>query len=81
MKKAKWSVLIGMALSVMLCVPALAQTTGIAVDGKVYTFMGSEGAYEADGKTFVIGRDTVTIKQPGKADRILTLIHTVVSAY
>ena len=66
MKRTKWIARVGLMLSVMLCVPALAQTTGIAVDGKIYTFTGSEGTYEADGKTFIIGADTVTIKEPGK---------------
>ncbi|MDD3410422.1 MAG: hypothetical protein PHY12_06400 [Eubacteriales bacterium] len=73
MKRMKWIVWMGLALSIALCAPALAQTTGIAVDGKTYAFRGSEGIYEADGKTFVIGADTVTIKEPGKADRVLTL--------
>ncbi|MDD3411859.1 MAG: hypothetical protein PHY12_13730, partial [Eubacteriales bacterium] len=73
MKRVKWIVWMGLALSIALCAPAMAQTTGIAVDGKTYVFRGSEGAYEADGKTFVIGADTVTIKEPGKADRVLTI--------
>ena len=77
MKRTKWIALIGLMLSVMLCVPALAQTTGIAVDGKIYTFTGSEGTYEADGKTFIIGADTVTIKEPGKKDRVQSLSRSV----
>ena len=62
-------------LILALCAPALAQTTGIAVDGRIYTFMGSEGSYTVDGKTFVIGADTVTIQEEGKPDRVLPLYH------
>ena len=45
-----------------LCVPALAQTTSIALDGEVYTFVGDAGSYQANGKTFIIGRNSVTVR-------------------
>lgn len=57
-----------------LCVPALAQTTSIALDGEVYTFVGDAGSYQANGKTFIIGRDSVTVRAPGEADRVLPLM-------
>ena len=56
-----------------LCVPALAQTTSIALDGEVYSFVGGAGSYQANGKTFIIGHDSVTVRAPGEADRVLPL--------
>lgn len=75
MKKTLWTALLGLMLAFMLCVPAMAQTTGIEVDGKTYTFMGGEGTYKADGKTFIIGTESVTIQEAGKPDRTLNLVH------
>lgn len=68
--------MLGLSLALLLCVSAMAQTTGIEVDGKTYTFTGGKGTYEADGKTFVIGADTVTIREAGKPDRVLPLLET-----
>lgn len=62
-------------LALALCLPGMAQTTGIAVDGKVYIFTGGDGSYKADGKTFLIGADSVTIQETGKPDRVLALAH------
>ena len=75
MKKALWTAVLGLVLTLVLCTPAMAQTTGIEVDGKTYTFMGSEGTYKADGKTFIIGAESVTIQEEGKPDRTLKLVH------
>lgn len=75
MKKALWTAVLGLMLALMLCVPAMAQTTGIEVDGKTYTFTGGEGTYKADGKTFIIGAESVTIQEEGKPDRTLNLVH------
>lgn len=71
MKKKTWIVAIGLALTLTLAVPALAQTTAVAVDGKVYTFEGTAPSYEADGKTFLILEDTVHILEEGKPGRTL----------
>ena len=73
MKKTLWTILL-LTLALTLCAAAQAQTTGIAVDGKVYTFTGGEGTYKADGKTFIIGVETVTIQEAGKADRVLKTV-------
>ena len=43
MKKVFCVSLIALMLVCLLCASALAQTTGIAMDGKVYTFTGGEG--------------------------------------
>ena len=55
MKKVFCVSLIALMLVCLCCASALAQTTGIAMDGKVYTFTGGEGTYQADGKTLIIG--------------------------
>ncbi|MCI5957756.1 MAG: hypothetical protein MRZ54_12320 [Clostridiales bacterium] len=74
MKKALWTILL-LTLALTLCAAAQAQTTGVAVDGKVYTFTGGEGTYKADGKTFIIGAETVTIQEAGKPDRVLKTVN------
>ena len=56
-----------------LCAPALAQATSIALDGEIYTFVGDADSYQANGKTFIIGHDSVTVCSPGEADRVLPL--------
>lgn len=76
MKKMFCLSLLAWMLVCLPCAPALAQTTGIAMDGKVYTFTGDEGTYQADGKTFVIGADAVIVQEPGVPDRVLELVHT-----
>lgn len=73
MKKALWTILL-LTLALTLCAAAQAQTTGVAVDGKVYTFTGGEGTYKADGKTFIIGAETVTIQEEGKPDLVLKTV-------
>ena len=60
-------------LALLLVTPALAQTTGVQLDGKSYAFFGGPGTYEADGMTFVIGEDSVTVQRPGEADLVLAL--------
>lgn len=76
MKKTFWTALLGGMLALTLCMPAMAQTTGIQVDGKTYTFTGGEGTYQADGKTFIIGADSVTVQEAGKPELVLSLSHT-----
>lgn len=73
MKKVFGVSLLALTLACLLCTPALAQTTGIAMDGKVYTFTGGEGTYQADGKTFIIGAESVTVREPGLPDRVMEL--------
>lgn len=68
--------LLALMLVFLLCAPALAQRTGIAMDGKVYTFTGGEGTYQADGKTFIIGTETVIVQEPGFPDCVLELVQT-----
>lgn len=46
------------------------------MDGKVYTFTGGEGTYQADGKTFIIGVESVVVQEPGLPDRVLELHQT-----
>ena len=43
MKKVFGVSLLALMLVCLLCASALAQTTGIAMDGKGYTFTGGEG--------------------------------------
>lgn len=59
MKKG-WT-LIGVLLAMLAATPSLAQTTGVAVDGRVYTFTGDAKTYTVDGMTFVIGEEEVTV--------------------
>lgn len=74
MKKTYWTVALVLALA--LGTSAMAQTTGIVVDGKTYTFTGGEGTYHADGKTFIIGTESVTVQEAGKPELVLSLTHT-----
>ena len=76
MKKVFCVSLLALMLVCLLCASALAQTTGIAMDGKVYTFTGGEGTYQADGKTFIIGVESVVVQEPGLPDRVLELHKT-----
>ena len=76
MKKVFGVSLLALMLVCLVCASALAQTTGIAMDGKVYTFTGGEGTYQADGKTFIIGADAVIVQEPGFPDRVLELHQT-----
>ena len=76
MKKVFGVSLLALMLVCLCCASALAQTTGIAMDGKVYTFAGGEGTYQADGKTFIIGVESVGVQEPGFPDRVLELHQT-----
>ena len=60
-------------LAVCMAMPALAQSTGVQVDGKTYVITGGDGTYEVDGKTFVIEGNTVVVQGEGKEDLRLTL--------
>ncbi len=73
MKKLGWMLVLALALC-MVTQGALAKSVGIAVDDKCYVVTGDVSSFEADGKTFIIGEDdTVTIKEPGKPDRVLPM--------
>ena len=61
-------------LALLLTATALAQTTGVQLDGKSYAFSGGPGTYEADGVTFVIDEDSVTVQRPGEAELVLSLV-------
>ena len=76
MKRVFCVSLMALTLVCLCCPSALAQTTGIAMDGKVYTFTGGEGTCQADGKTFIIGADAVVVQEPGVPDRVLELVRT-----
>ena len=71
MKKG-W-ILICALLAMLTALPALAQSTGINVDGKTYVITGGDGTYELDGKTFVIEGDTVVVHREGMEDLYLHL--------
>ncbi len=60
-------------LALLLATTALAQTTGVYLDGKCYAFIGGPGTYAADGVTFVIGEDSVTVQRPGEAKLVRAL--------
>lgn len=75
--KKKLLVLLVLALGGVLCLSASAQTLGISLDDKLYSFTGGEGTYKVDGKTFIIGKDMVTVQEAGKADRVLEIGRTV----
>ena len=61
-------------LALLLASPALAQTTGVQLDGRSYAFFGGPGTYVVDGTTFVIGEDSVTVQRPGEAELVLPLM-------
>ena len=71
MKKG-W-ILICVVLAMLLALPALAQSTGVQVDGKTYVITGGDGTYEMDGKIFVIDGNTVIVRREGQEDLHLTL--------
>ena len=76
-KMKKGFALIGMLLAMLAAVPSLAQTTSIAMDGRVYTFTGGDGTYTADGMTFVIGEDEVTVIREDGSELCLTIARTL----
>lgn len=61
-------------LALLLASTALAQTTGVQLDGKSYAFSGGPGTYVVDGTTFIIGEDSVTVQRPGEAELVLPLV-------
>ncbi len=71
MKKTLIAILL--TLTMLLSLPALAQTTAVDVGGETYTICGENGAYEIDGITFIIEDGQVTVKVPGEAERVLPL--------
>ena len=73
MKKTRIAILTCL-LALLLTATALAQTTGVQLDGKSYAFFGGPGTYEADDMTFVIGADSVTVQRPGEAELVLPLV-------
>ena len=72
MKKTRIAILTCL-LALLLTATALAQTTGVQLDGKSYVFFGGPGTYAADGMTFIIGEDSVTVQRPGEAELVLSL--------
>lgn len=76
MKRWKRTLLLALALLCALTSQAFAQTTGVALGDRVYSFAGGEGRYEADGMTFIIGPDSVTVQRPGAPDLVLPLHQT-----
>ena len=72
MKKTRIAIL-SCLLALLLAASALAQTTGVNLDGKCYAFFGGSGTYVVDGTTFVIGEDSVTVQRPGEAELVLPL--------
>ncbi|MGN0185038.1 MAG: hypothetical protein ACI4AL_07945 [Aristaeellaceae bacterium] len=73
MKKNRIAILTCL-LALLLVTPALAQTTGVNLDGKSYAFFGGPGTYVVDGTTFVIDGDSVTVQRPGEAELVLPLV-------
>ena len=73
MKKTRIAILTCL-LALLLVTPALAQTTGVQLDGKSYAFFGGPGTYVVDGTTFVIDGDSVTVQRPGEAELVLPLV-------
>lgn len=71
--KRIWMLVLGALLLTAVAAPALAQSTGIALGDGVYVFPGGEGSFEADGRTFIIEENTVTVRQAGKEDLVLPL--------
>ena len=72
MKKTRIAILTCL-LALLLVASALAQTTGVNLDGKSYAFFGGPGTYVVDGTTFVIDGDSVTVQRPGEAELVLPL--------
>ena len=72
MKKTRIAILTCL-LALLLATTALAQTTCVNLDGRSYAFIGGPGTYEADGMTFVIGEDSVTVQRPDEAELVLAL--------
>lgn len=72
MKKTRIAILTCL-LALLLASTALAQTTGVNLDGKSYAFFGGPGTYVVDGTTFVIDGDSVTVQRPGEAELVLPL--------
>lgn len=73
MKKTRIAIL-SCLLALLLAASALAQTTGVQLDGKSYAFFGGSGTYVVDGTTFVIDGDSVTVQRPGEAELVLPLV-------
>ena len=69
----KGLILVCMLLAALMALPAMAQSTGVSVDGKTYVITGGDGTYELDGKTFVIEGNAVIVRREGQEDLRLTL--------
>ena len=69
----KGFILMCVVLTMLVALPALAQSTGVSVDGKTYVITGGDGTYEVDGKIFVIEGDTVIVRREGEEDLRLVL--------
>ena len=73
MTKLGWTAMGALLLTAAFGMNAAAATTGIAMDGKTYVIHGDRSTFEADGKTFIIGEDSVRIVEAGKPDRVLEM--------
>ena len=60
-----------------LALPALAQSTGVTVDGKTYIITGGDGTYSIGTMTFVIEGDEIVVQREGEEDLHLRLEATV----
>lgn len=69
----KGFILICALLAMFTALPAMAQSTGVAVDGKVYVFSGGNGTYDVDGMTFILKDDEVVVVREGMEDLCLAL--------
>lgn len=76
MKKSLCAGVLAGIMALTAAAPGLAATTSVALDGKVYVFSGGEGSYQAEGKRFIIGADSVTVEEAGKADKVFPLDST-----
>ena len=64
-------------LMACLTLPALAQSTGVTVDGKTYVITGGDGTYDIGTMTFVIEGDEIVVRREGEEDLHLRLEATV----
>ena len=60
-------------LTTILVTSAAAATTGISLDGKVYSFFGEVAGktYTIEGKTFIFSEDSVFIQEEGENELVL----------
>ena len=64
-------------LAVCMALPALAQSTGVTVDGKTYVITGGDGTYSVGTMIFVLEGDEIIVQREGEEDLHLRLEATV----